>query len=142
MLTNDQAVLFIPGGAVDLVFPFTGQEAQSYTTNRYNNGAGRFQANYFATDLQTRGLINSNIGPALKSFPFYEDAGTLHDAIHTFMTSFVKSYYSSDAAVAADSEIQAWVTESNGPAHVIDFPSKISTTDTLIDVLTHIVGGY
>ncbi|KAH8651205.1 arachidonate 8-lipoxygenase [Xylariales sp. PMI_506] len=134
-----EAILFIPGGAVDLVFPYTGQEAQSYTTDRYfNGGAGRFQSNYFETDLTNRGLINPSLGPNIKNFPFYEDAKVLHTAIETFITAFVNSYYSSDAVVAADTEIQNWVAESNGPAKVIDFPSKISSRDTLIKVLSHI----
>jgi arachidonate 15-lipoxygenase (second type)/8-lipoxygenase (S-type) len=125
---------------VDLVFPFSGQSAQSYTTNRYENGgSGRFQANYFTTDLTSRGLINSTIGPDIKSFPFYEDADVIYNAIHTFMATFVKSYYSSDSVVAADKEIQAWVAECNGAAKVIDFPSEISSIDTLVDVLTHMV---
>jgi hypothetical protein len=75
----------------------------------------------------------------LKNFPFYEDASVIYNAIRMFMTSFVQSYYSSDAAVLADQEIQAWVTECNGPAQCIDFPSKIASITTLIDVLTQMV---
>jgi arachidonate 15-lipoxygenase (second type)/8-lipoxygenase (S-type) len=131
--------LFLPGGAVDLVFSYTGQSAQAYTTAQYENGAGNFQANYFRPQLQSRGLINSSIGPALKHFPFYEDAGVIYDAIHTFMTSFVQSYYSSDSAVASDTEIQAWVAECNGAAKVMGFPSKISSISTLVDALTQMV---
>lgn len=122
------------------MFPFSGASAKSYTTNRYQNGgAGRFQGNYFSTNLKNRGLIDSTYGPALKNFPFYEDGTVIYNAIHTFMTSVVSSYYSSDAVVAADKEIQNWVSECNGAAQVIDFPSKISTKASLVDVLTHIV---
>ncbi|EOO04024.1 putative manganese lipoxygenase protein [Phaeoacremonium minimum UCRPA7] len=135
-----EAVLFNSGGAVDLVFPYSGQAAKNYTTNRYNNGAGQFKANYFKTDLKSRGLIDYCHGPRIKNFPFYQDAGVIYDAIHTFMTSFVKSYYSSDSEVASDQEIQAWVEECNGAAQVFDFPSEISSIDTLIDVLTHVPG--
>jgi hypothetical protein len=90
------------------------------------------------TDIESRGLLNSPYGPALKNFPFYEDASTIYNAMHTFMTSFVNSYYSTDSDVIADTEIQAWVTESQGPAEVIDFPS-ITTKSALIDALTHMV---
>lgn len=55
------------------------------------------------------------------------------------MTSFVKSYYSSDSEVAADEEIQAWVAECAGAAEAIDFPSEITSLDSLVDVLTHVV---
>jgi arachidonate 15-lipoxygenase (second type)/8-lipoxygenase (S-type) len=125
---------------VDLMFPYSGASAKAYTTNRYQNGgAGRFQGNYFNTNLKNRGLINSAYGPALKNFPFYEDGSVVYNAIHTFVASFVSSYYASDAAVVADKELQYWVSECNGGAQVIDFPSQISTTAALIDVLTHIV---
>lgn len=42
---------------------------------------GAFQANYLATDLTARGLINSTFGPELKHFPFYDDAKVLRDGI-------------------------------------------------------------
>ncbi|KAK4213543.1 lipoxygenase [Rhypophila decipiens] len=130
-------VLFSPFGAVDQIFAFSGPAAQEYTTTMYKNSAGHFQANYFLRDLRTRGLIES-IGPSLKSFPFLEDASAIHDSIHQFMTSFVQSFYSSDADVLADREIQDWVTECHGPANVLDFPEKIDSVDTLIEVLTQL----
>ncbi len=134
-----ETLLFLPGAAVDQVFAYTGTSAQEYTTDRYKNGgSGRFQANYFLTDLQSRGLIQSAFGPGLKHFPFYEDASIIYNKIHIFMASFVYSYYSTDSDVTADNEIQAWVRESQGPAEVIDFPS-IKSRSGLVNALTHMV---
>ncbi|KAG9943807.1 Lipoxygenase, partial [Aureobasidium melanogenum] len=132
-----QSVLFAPGGVVDLAFPYTYESAKDYSSNYYFTRSGNFQSGYFLNDLKNRGLLNDTTGPQLKDFPYYEDASVIYSAIHTFMTSFVNSYYSSDSVVAADKEIQAWVKECNGPAKVMDFPSAITTTSTLIDVLTH-----
>lgn len=132
-----KTLLFTPGGAVDLVFAYSGQSAQAYSTAQYKNGYGDFKANYFLNNLQTRGLINSTFGPPLKHFPFYEDASTIHTAIRTFVTSFVKSYYPSDAAVLADAEIQNWVTEAQGPAKAFGFPT-ITTRKSLIGVITQL----
>ncbi|KAG9571360.1 Lipoxygenase, partial [Aureobasidium melanogenum] len=132
-----QSVLFAPGGVVDLAFPYTYESAKDYSSNYYFTRSGNFQSGYFLNDLQNRGLLNATTGPQLKNFPYYEDASVIYSAIRTFMTSFVNSYYPSDSAVAADKEIQAWVQECNGPAKVMDFPSAITTTSTLIDVLTH-----
>ncbi|KUI65625.1 Linoleate 11-lipoxygenase [Cytospora mali] len=131
------SVLFVPGGAVDEVFAYTGTAAQDYATARYTGSSGAFQANYFLTDLERRGLINSSVGPELSHFPFYEDGSTIYNAIRRFMTSFIASYYHSDAHVRADAELQAWAKEANGAAEAIDFPSKISSTETIIDILTH-----
>ncbi|ETS82938.1 hypothetical protein PFICI_04814 [Pestalotiopsis fici W106-1] len=131
------SLLFNAGGAADELFPFTGTEAQDYSTKRYSeDGSGRFEANYLETDLESRGLLNSQFGPALKHFPFYEDASVIHDAIHAFMTSFVDSYYQKDSDVTGDTELQAWVTEAQGPAEAIDFPT-IQSKSALIDALTH-----
>ncbi len=132
-------MLFAPGTVTDEIFPHTGSAAQAYTTDYYQNkGRGSFQTNYFQSELQSRGLINSKVGPDLKNFPFYEDASTIWNAINTFMTSFVGSYYSTNNAITKDTELQAWVTEAQGPAKAIDFPS-ITSTDDLVAVLTHFV---
>ncbi|KAG9661828.1 Lipoxygenase, partial [Aureobasidium melanogenum] len=131
------SILFAPGGVVDLAFPYTYESAQNYSSNYYFTRSGKFQSGYFLTDLKNRGLINATTGPQLKNFPYYEDASVIYSAIHTFMTSFVSSYYSQDSVVAADKEIQAWVKECNGAAKVMDFPTAITKTSTLIDVLTH-----
>jgi hypothetical protein len=91
-----------PGGAVDLVFAFSGESAEDYTTAQYfSAGAGNFQANYFREDLRRRGLIDvdPSAGPPLKHFPFYDDASVINDALWAFMTAFSRSYYASDAVV-------------------------------------------
>lgn len=62
----------------------------------------------------------------------------IYDAIRTFMTSFVGSYYASDSDVQADAELQTWAKEANGPAKAHDFPTAISTRETIIDILTHV----
>ncbi|KAI7463496.1 Lipoxygenase [Hortaea werneckii] len=112
-------VLFPIAGAVDQLFAYTGPEAQSYTTNLYENGgSGRFQANFFKRDLRAH-------------------ASAINSAIADFMASFVDSYYDSDDQVAGDTELQDWTDEANGPASVLDFPSKISSKETLTEILTH-----
>lgn len=134
------SILFNPGGAVDQIFGYTGAAAQDFTTNLYfNGGAGNFQANYFLANLESRGLVNSAFGPELAHFPFYEDASIIHNAIEDVMTTFVYSYYSSDSALEADNELQAWAREANGAAGVIGFPQSISSAETLIGILTQMV---
>ncbi|KAJ4388073.1 hypothetical protein N0V93_008678 [Gnomoniopsis smithogilvyi] len=130
-------LLFADGGFFDQLLPFTGAAAEGYNTDLYFNGSGSFQANYFQTNLQTRGLINPAVGPELTSFPYYEDASVIYAALETFMTAFVKSYYTSDSVVKADTELQAWASEANGEAGMIDFPTSITTVDQLVDILTH-----
>lgn len=131
-------VLFADGAFFDQLLPFTGAAAEGYNTDLYFNGSGSFQANYFQTNLNTRGLINATVGPELTSFPYYEDASVIYSALRAFMAAFVGSYYTSDAEVKADTELQAWAKEANGDAEVIDFPGAITTVAQLVDILTHV----
>lgn len=132
--------LLYPGGPIDSLFAYGAAGASQYTTTLYQNGeASAFQANYFRTNLRSRGLIDSAFGPPLKHFPFYEDAAVIHDAIHEFMDTFVNSYYEDENSLTADGELQSWIKEASGPAQVIDFPSSpLSSIDSLVDILTHI----
>lgn len=128
--------LFPKGAAIDSYFGITGSASEQWCTDYYLNSAGAFQANYFLTDLSDRGLIDAD--PPLKNFPFYEDALPIYTAQQAFFTTFVDSYYISDADIIADSEIQAWASEANGPAEAIDFPASLTCKAELVDVLTHV----
>ena len=134
-----EQTLFNSGGYFDQSFAITNQGVRMFATDFYAKGAGSFEANYFHTDLITRGLLNCTHGPALKSFPFFEDASILHSAIRRFMTSFINAYYVTDGVLAEDHELQSWITEAIYEALVIDFPSSpLLHKQTLIDILTQI----
>lgn len=132
------AKLFATGGAFDQIFPYTGTAAQAYSSNLYYSGAGCILTNYFQNDLSIRGLTDLTGKSVFKHFPYFEDASVIYNAQRAFITAFVNSYYASDADILADTEIQAWATEANGAAAVLDFTAAILTRDTLVDVLTHI----
>lgn len=131
--------LFASGAAIDQIFGYTGTAAQQFTSDLYFGGSGKFEANYFLTNLQNRGLINSAIGPNLRDFPFYEDASVIYTATRAFISTFVGSYYASDDTVLADDEIQAWANDANVNGEALDFPTTISSREELIDVITHMV---
>ncbi|KAF3185283.1 hypothetical protein TWF106_010100 [Orbilia oligospora] len=134
-------ILFPVGGLIDRHFGYSGRAAESYSNYLYESGiSGAVQANYFKANLKRRGLIESTFGPALTHFPFYEDALPLWNAMHTFMTALVHSYYPNDASIAADNEILDWMDEANGSAEVVDFPNRatMNSRAKLIDVLTHV----
>ncbi|KAI1347667.1 Lipoxygenase [Xylaria sp. FL0043] len=133
-----EAVLFNDGGFFDDVFAVNNQAVRRFATDFYPAGAGAFTPNYFETELRRRGLIDSPHGPDLPHFPFYEDGNQIIAAIRRFVQAFVDAWYESDGEVAHDWEIQAWVTEANGPARVIEFPPPpLARVETLVDILTH-----
>lgn len=131
-----ELLLFAEGGLLDTYFAFNHFSAETLIDDFYPIG-GSFVSQYFTTDLVTRGLLNSSFGPELKSFPYYEDALPIHSALETFFTKVVKSYYTSDALVVRDQELQNWVKEANGPAGVLDFPQEVKTVETVIEIMTH-----
>ena len=105
----------------------------------YPTEAGPVQANYFQRNLANRGLIDCDYGPQLAHFPWAEDAEAIVNALREFATSFVSYYYYNESLVSQDQELQAWVSEANGAAEVIDFPaSPIVRRETIIDLLTHL----
>ncbi|KAJ7578576.1 lipoxygenase [Mycena floridula] len=124
------------GGAVDALFSWGGSTAASFSDSLYYGGAGKWQSNYLARHVGGRGLVNSKFGPPLKSFPFYSDASVITDAIRAFMTTFVNSYYTSPATLSEDQELQNFIAEAI-PAQIFDFPTSLTKTSDLVDILTH-----
>lgn len=132
-------ILFNPGGYFDQGSAVTHDAVLDFVAQFYPTVAGLFQANYFTTSLQDRGLLNSPYGPPLKHFPFADDAGAIVSSIRKFVSAYVYSYYPTRAHLTADQETQNWVTEANTQAKVLDFPSApLDHRTTLIDILTQI----
>ncbi|KAH8915766.1 putative arachidonate 5-lipoxygenase [Atractiella rhizophila] len=124
------------GGPVDSYFAWSGSTAEAFATKLYDEGAAPWISNYFSTHLENRGLINSPIGPELKSFPFYEDASVIYSAIKSFVQQFVESYYTDESLLSSDGELQSFLAESV-PAKIVDFPTSLSSRSELVDLLTH-----
>ncbi|KAI1825291.1 Lipoxygenase [Xylaria intraflava] len=118
-------------------YPWTADAARTWANKVYSSGeTSNFSSNYFRTSLRNRGLIDYEHGPALKSFPYYEDGSAIVDGIQEMLTSFINSYYENDGAVANDRELQAWLKETV-PGQVHDFPKQIQTRKDIIEILTH-----
>ncbi|KAI1308152.1 lipoxygenase [Xylaria venustula] len=118
-------------------YPWTADAAREWANKVYSSGeTSNYSSNYFRTNLKKRGLIDYEYGPALKSFPYYEDGTVLVNAIQEVMTAVINSYYKNDKAVANDRELQAWLKETE-VAQVHDFPNQIQTRNDIIEIMTH-----
>ncbi|KOS18557.1 Linoleate 9/13-lipoxygenase [Escovopsis weberi] len=137
-----EQLCFNEGGHWDQLMYVNNTGCRQFVTESWPT-AGRFQAGYLRTDLQARGLLDGQGNYPFKAFPFYDDASRIHDAYRAFFTSFVDSYYASDADVAKDAEVNNWFVEATANAGVQDFPRiKVPNRPavdkaTLVDVLTH-----
>lgn len=86
-------------------------------------------------DLTLRGVADPS---ELPDYPYRDDSLLVWDAIRAWVTEYVDVYYSSDADVAADTELAAWAHEvvSRGKLRGFDPPSSKSA---LVETMTAIV---
>ncbi len=134
-----EQVLFNPGGYFDQSFFLDNEAVRQFATEYYPLTAGPFRANYFRQDLISRGLINCTYGPALKSFPFYEDASAMVSTLHRFTDAYLRAYYPSEDFLTPDHELQSWIVEASAAARVLDFPtSPLTSHEVLTSILVHV----
>lgn len=86
----------------------------------------------------------------LPAFPFRDDTRLLWTATKEFVGAYLRTYYTSDADVSADNELQGWVQELvdprycgfkglNGLSVMADGTVKLDRLDYLIEMVSHIV---
>ena len=132
-------VLFNPGGFFDQSFAMNNLGGRGLAGYLYARSAGFFQSSQFYADLRRRGLLDYPHGPALKSFPFFEDAQPMFESIHAFASAYVEAYYTNDMMLLQDAELQTWMLEAHAGAHVLDFPTfPLASRAVLADILAHL----
>ena len=106
---NDSAIhsLIIPGGVVatnvgPAIECTLGVLAKAHIAYRWDD-------NHPERLFRLRGV------DGLPVFPFRDDTRLLWQAIHRFVDRYLRVYYSSDAEVAADYELQGWIHEMTAP---------------------------
>ncbi|KAK7187686.1 hypothetical protein DPSP01_004521 [Paraphaeosphaeria sporulosa] len=141
-----EALCFNPMGHWDENFHISQIGCRNFVTKNWPT-YGAFEPNYLQTDFQARGLVDQSGKSPFKHFPFWDDASEIVRIQREFFTSFVDTYYSSDADVAADHEVCAWFkevrrgptgpeVEAQGLIPVQSFPVD-KTKKVLVDILTH-----
>jgi arachidonate 15-lipoxygenase len=99
--------LIAPGGVIDLAFGATIEA----TAGLVKTGLDGFSLRTTAVprlELAARGLDDTSLLPI---HPYRDDAIPVYDAIHRFVDGYVHLYYKTDADVAADPELMAFVAE-------------------------------
>ncbi len=96
--------LIAPNGAVDCLFGTT------LTGNMTLLGRGlaeyRFSRAAPPQDLGDRQVDNAQ---TLPHYPYRDDALLIWPCLHQFVAQYLHLYYGNDAAVVADTELQAWI---------------------------------
>jgi arachidonate 15-lipoxygenase len=139
LLANDELgveVLINPGGIADELLAGTIEESMKIAANAAQAWSPIEDA--FPRELASRGLDDKDALP----FCAYRDDGELvWEAIHTFVSRYIRLYYHSDADVVNDTELRAWAAELASPEHgrVKDMPSPIRDREELTLLATNIL---
>jgi arachidonate 15-lipoxygenase len=127
-----------PGGVQDRLLAPT-IEAQTQILNRSVNTLDLASLDP-TVDYARRGVGDAD---ALLMYPFRDDALPIWSALRTFVESYVRLYYASDADVIDDTELAAFVREvgaANGgrlPAMIAGFTPR--TVGDVVDLISRIV---
>ncbi|MFT4623609.1 MAG: arachidonate 15-lipoxygenase [Myxococcota bacterium] len=125
--------LIAPGGAIDRIFAGEIYSSQALAVAGLKNYD--FKAHVFPR------LMKSRKNTAITNYPYRDDATLIWEAIHSWVTSYVNLYYADDAAVTADSELQAWAGKLQEPLEAGGLPGfpEITTRKGLAEALSHII---
>lgn len=121
------------GGPIDRVF------AANVEFSQQAAGTDRLSFNFHEmmppNDFAKRQVDDAAV---LKDYPYRDDALLIWNVIHDWVETYVQVYYRSDADVANDSELAAWVEFLQTDGRIKGFPA-VTNRETLIDVLTMII---
>ncbi len=100
--------LVAPGGVIDRVF-----------AARIDVAAGLVRAAIDGFVLQDRAprreLRSRGVEDPSLVYPYRDDVSAVYEVIERFAEGYVRLYYASDAVVAEDTELRAWVAEVGSP---------------------------
>lgn len=90
----------------------------------------------FPRDLELRGLHDD----LLPHYPWRDDGRLVWSALHEFVAAYLRLTYPDDPALAADSELRAWLDELRSPAggRLRGTPAE-PERGPLVDLLTHVI---
>ena len=87
----------------------------------------------FPAQAAAAGLTN------IPNHPFLTYSTLIKTAIDAFLDGYLRVYYATDAAVAADPELQTWATNIQAVPDVQNFPARFTTVAALRQVLSNVI---
>jgi len=95
------------------------------------------------TTLVAQGIAEADFSrtTAWDQYPVVAFLLAVWDRVETYVTSFVEATYADDAAVAADSALQKWISTSSAPGggNIHGLPQKMDSRAGLTSVLTSLL---
>ncbi|XYH92772.1 lipoxygenase family protein [Sorangium sp. So ce1128] len=133
-----EADLIAPGGPVDNLLAGTIASSTQLAVDSVLSYSVNQQ--FLPAALASRGVQDPD---TLPSYPYRDDAILLWGAIHEWVSRYLAIYYTSDADVQGDYELQSWIAELSSPSggglRDIGEDGAISTVAYLAELLTHVI---
>jgi len=126
--------LIAPGGFLDQLMPGWLSETMQVVGDAVAGWSWR--AGGFHEDLEARGLDDLPDG---MQAPFRDDGRLVWDAIHAFVSAYVRLYYGAAEDVRLDAELQRFVEEASREGRARGLPMALHTVDEVVDLLVRIV---
>jgi arachidonate 15-lipoxygenase len=148
LFINDAAVkgLINPQGTVDKVLSGTLASSLTLSVMSTRKFPFSFNESFLPITLEKRGV---NDGQLLPDYPYRDDALLIWEAIHEWVTRYLKIFYLQDADVVNDYELQNWLAKLVAPeggqmfdigqTSSTDPVPRMRTLDYFIDMTTHII---
>ena len=114
LFINDSAVkgLVNPGGTVDKVAAGTLKSSLLLSVKGAKEYPFAFNQSFLPMTLKNRGVDDPKFLP---DYPYRDDALLIWDAIHDWVSNYLKLFYEDDNAVQNNPEIQAWIKDLTDP---------------------------
>jgi arachidonate 15-lipoxygenase len=128
--------LVVPGGQLDELLGPTLEGSLDLV--RLGLSTFRLSDSSFGGDLRARGVDSKD---ALPEYPFRDDGALIHAAIDAFVSEYVRIAYASDADVAADLELRAFIDEVRGEngGRLAGVPARVDSIAALVELVSFIV---
>lgn len=124
-------------GLVDMLLASSIDQSRVFAVKAAQSCQLNINTSMLPQTLAQRGVDDAS---RLPDYPYRDDALLLWGAINQWVENYVNHYYTSDAAVQADTELQNWVTElvahDGGRLNNIGAANRISQRTELIDLIT------
>ncbi|MCM3874468.1 MAG: hypothetical protein ND895_27570 [Pyrinomonadaceae bacterium] len=129
--------LLAPRGLVDMLLASSIDQSRAFAVKAAQSYQLNLNTSMLPQTLAQRGVDDAS---RLPDYPYRDDALLLWGAISHWVENYVNHYYTSDAAVQADTELQNWVTElvadDGGRLNNIGAANRISQRTELVDLIT------
>lgn len=124
-------------GLVDMLLASSIEQSRVFAVKAAQSYQLNLNTSMLPQTLAQRGVDDAS---RLPDYPYRDDALLLWGAINQWVENYVNHYYTSDAAVQADTELQNWVTElvahEGGRLNNIGAANRISQRAELVDLIT------